>query len=180
MKISINYDLISKINEAKLGFSLQKYTKNVFTVVCIQSAVYSLLHVKSEEDIFKLLLPAILFFIIIDTLLEEIHVRTLKQRTKSLALSKLIDLSIMLRDINVNTDYELLLESYVYNTKYSLGFDNKLLPYIKQDKYIMVPAYSNGEQKEVSLVQEHIVGSSEYSISHGTPKKVLKLASNPV
>ena len=77
----------------------------------------------------------------------------------------------MLRDINVNTNCELLLESYVYDTKYKLGFNDKLLPYIKKDKYIMVPAISNIGKKDVPLVQEHIIGSREYSISHGTPKK---------
>lgn len=44
----------------------------------------------------------------------------------------------------------------------------------------MVPTYDKGEKKEVSLVQEHVIGSKEYTISHGTPRKVLKLAYNPI
>lgn len=44
----------------------------------------------------------------------------------------------------------------------------------------MVPVIENGEEKEVSIVQEHAIGSKTYSLSIGEPtkQKVFKLATN--
>lgn len=79
-----------------------------------------------------------------------------------------------LRKINVNTDYDLLLKSYNYETKYKIEFNESFIPRLKQEKFIMVPVHELGEEKEVSLVQEHIVGSMSYSLSYGSPQKALR------
>ena len=81
MKISINYDLLSKIKEAKLGFSLQKCVKKVSTVVCIQTAIYSSSNVLAGEPIFdEFLLAALPFWIIYDMLLSYAKVRRFQQQ----------------------------------------------------------------------------------------------------
>ena len=85
-----------------------------------------------------------------------------------------------LKDINISTSYELLLDSENYKTEYKLKFDEAKIPYIKQDKYINIPVYNDGDIKEVSLVQEHVIGSKSYSLSYGSPSKVLKPAFNPI
>ena len=41
----------------------------------------------------------------------------------------------------------------------------------------MVPSYTfNGDIKDTSVLQEHIIGSKEYVLSLGSPKKVWKPA----
>lgn len=82
----------------------------------------------------------------------------------------------MLKDIDVNTTGDLLLDSYKYKTEYEIKRNEKNLPILEQRKYIMVPTKdTNGE---VSLLQEHIIGTGDYSLSYGSPKKVLKLVPN--
>ena len=70
-------------------------------------------------------------------------------------------------------NYNLLCEAYLYDTEYSLNTEGKV-PAIEQKKYIMVPVWEYGEEKEVSIVQEHILGTKEYTISCGSPRKSFK------
>ena len=77
-----------------------------------------------------------------------------------------------LNDLNVKTDYELLLESELYKKEYKIQVNEKKLPYIAESKYIMVPTHSfNGNMTETSILQEHVVGSKKYVLSLGSPKK---------
>ena len=93
------------------------------------------------------------------------------------ATSRLNTLVSQLNDLNVNTDYDLLLQSEHYETKYKIKLNEKKLPYLLESKYIMVPTYSySGEIKDTSILQEHVVGSKEYVLSLGSPQKKLKLA----
>lgn len=80
-----------------------------------------------------------------------------------------------LNRINVPTNVDLLLESYKYETEYLLNTDSSF-PKIQKNTYFMVPIQQDGEQREVSLVEEHIIGENDYTISYGSPKKVLKLS----
>lgn len=80
-----------------------------------------------------------------------------------------------LEALQVSTTYDLLLESEVYEKKYKVEINKKQLPYIAESKYILVPSYTyNGDKKDTSLLQEHVVGSKEYVLSLGSPKKVYK------
>ena len=46
-----------------------------------------------------------------------------------------------------------------------------------EEKYILVPTNDfNNNIKNVSIKQEHIIGSTDYVLSIGSPKKELKLA----
>ena len=81
-----------------------------------------------------------------------------------------------LQDLGVNTDYELLLESEAYETKYRLKLNEKRLPILFESKYIMVPSHGfNGYIKETSILQEHVVGTKKYVLSLGSPKRETQL-----
>ena len=172
MKIKVNYELFEKMEEAKKGFSLTKLTKRV----CMYSTFSMLIGMPLNmalslpfEQNFKDLLtyvPIHILFRIPDALVGKMLQR--------LSIYQLTNLVGALRKINVNTDYELLLKSYNYETTYKIELNESFIPRLKQEKFIMVPVYELGEEKEVSLVQEHIVGSMSYSLSYGSPQKALR------
>lgn len=59
--------------------------------------------------------------------------------------------------------------------KYKVEVNKKQLPHIAEEKYILVPSYTyNGDTKDTSVLQGHIVGSKQYVLSLGSPKKVFK------
>ena len=91
---------------------------------------------------------------------------------KTKALEDIKRLAIQLKDLNISTGKELLMDSYVYEKEYKLvNKEDSIIPKIYQKKYIMIPVYDDGEIKEVSLLQEHIIGSKYYVISYGEPTK---------
>lgn len=82
-----------------------------------------------------------------------------------------------LNAINVETDYELLKRTTLDEKKYNIRINEKKLPELVESKYILVPSYNyNGEEKETSMIQEHVVGTHEYVLSVGSKQKVLKPA----
>ena len=95
---------------------------------------------------------------------------------KDNVLIELKELASLLRSHYINTDYELLQKVYEYETNYKFVLDENKIPRLKQDKYIMVPVVDRDGEKEVSLVQEHLIGSNDYELSYGSPtkSKVLK------
>lgn len=93
------------------------------------------------------------------------------------AIVNLKKLLIQLNDLNIKTDYDLLLDSKPYKREYKIKLNEKKLPIVLESKYIMVPTYNfNGDVKDTSILQEHVVGSKKYVLSLGSPKKQFKLA----
>ena len=78
----------------------------------------------------------------------------------------------LLDSINVKTDYDMLLNSELYEKRYKFeSNDTGLIP-IKEEKYIYVPSYGfDGKKKETSILQEHNIGSSNYLLSVEEPEK---------
>lgn len=175
MKIKVNYDLLEKIQEAKHGFVLQKNVRRVSGMITAVIATQALIegpfyNVNQILSDLAFLLPLNVWFRLPDILITK-----LKQ---SESIEELKNLADTLRSINISTDYELLLEAYKYETNYQFEFEEDKFPSLKQNKFIMVPI--NDEGKEVSLMQEYIIGSNEYTLSCGSPQKELKLSFNPV
>ena len=181
MKIDVNYDLIDKIREAKTGFSLQYNLNRPLKYTAFYSAfkLSSVIFVPTTTEEF---LSYITCGFGIYTLSGAIASVICLPLSRKRAIESLKFLSSRLKDINVNTNHELLLKSYSYKTEYKVKFNDYLLPYVEQNKYISVLTIENGEENETSLLQEHIVGSKTYALSYGSPKekKVLKLAYNPL
>ena len=174
MKIQINYDLLSKIMESKTGFSLQRLTNKVMLCTSISSSFCIPITI-SRSGTTEEILNGIVSLLFWHTCWESIGQSFNSKYYKNIAINELKRLVSILNDINVSTNYELLLQSYTYKTNYKIKFNKYFLPCLKQDKYIMVPIYNNGEEKEISLIQEHIIGSKEYELSCGSQTKLLKL-----
>ncbi len=179
MKIEINFDLLDKAREAKTGFSLNRTVRYVIPRTIAASAGYAALELATSASPEKILNGVPIFLLLYGAPFL-IANGMLYKRWKDLSIRELRILSKLLSDININTSYELLLDSENYKTEYKLKFDESKIPYIKQDKYINIPVYNDGDIKEVSLVQEHVIGSKKYSLSYGSPSKVLKPAFNPI
>ena len=182
MKLIINYDFFKKIND--INNSESKLT-------LVKSRTKSF--IKFDLPFFMLL--SILFK---DTLLETMSIISIDylmslallnnkkiNKTHSLILQKdlnkskyqLIKLVGNLNDLNVSTDYDLLLQSELYYKETKVVLNDYHLPDLMQKKYINVPVYdTTGDIKTVSIEQEHIIGSKQYVLTLGSPNQVHSLA----
>jgi len=177
MKIEINYDLLDKIREANTGLSLNKTAKFILLRTSIQTTICMIIDMIYYAKIQNLLKDLTFSFLIqgVMTITTDL---ILSKINKSIASYDLKHLLNLLKVINIDTTYELLLDAYKYKTDYKVRFNNDKIPVLEEKKYIMVPVYENGDCKEVSIVQEHIVGTRKYHLSYGKPNKVLKLVFN--
>lgn len=92
-------------------------------------------------------------------------------------IKKIMSLVKSFRDINISTDYELLLQSQLYSKNYNINTKVKGLFDILEEKYFEVFVYDyKGDIDTVSIKQEHVVGSKEYVLSLGKPKGQNSLA----
>ena len=89
----------------------------------------------------------------------------------TISIIELKKLVLLLKNINVNTSFNMLLDSELYNKELELLHDS-ILPTMISKKYIYIPTYDDyGNDSKTSVVQEHIIGSKEYTLSIGTPHK---------
>ena len=92
------------------------------------------------------------------------------------AAKELKKLAITLKELNVNTTYDMLLESELSEVEYKVSFDESKIPFLMQEKYVLVPSYDySGKVVDTSILQEHTVGSKEYVLTLGKPSKKRKL-----
>lgn len=177
MKIQINYDLMDKIRESKTGVSLVRSVRKAFLSSGIVFGI-DLPIILMNENKLKVLMNIMLIcgwvscfnIVVMDNLFGN------KKLNKYLSLEELKELARILRKYSVNTDYELLQDTCLYETNYSVILDESFIPRLKQMKYMKVLVVDRDGKREVSLVQEHLIGSKKYELSYGSPKKALKPA----
>lgn len=178
MKIKVNYDLIDKIKEQKIGYSLIRTRRDILKF----GVMFFPLDVLIANGDIKFLIIQTLFRTgsnaIVFTLIE----KYLSKFGKDDVVMQLKALAESLRNHYINTDYELLQNSHQYKTNYRVILDENKIPRLKQEKYIMVPVVDRDGEKEVSLLQEHLIGSNDYELSYGSPSKskVLKPVFNGI
>lgn len=177
MKIKINYDLLERTKEANIGYSLVRTSKKALNLTLLATLISTPFRITRDGLTLESTVKDFFLYLMLSIMNKSLDLIFTKANQEE-AIKDLKKLSLLLGDLNMCTDYELLLEAYKYSTEYSLEFNEYYLPCLKEEKYIMVPVYDNGEVKEVSLVQEHIVGKPEYTLSCGSPQKSLKLAFN--
>lgn len=168
MKLVINYDLMNEIVRANRGFDVKKFSKKMGTFM-------------GFVGVTSLTIANPLFFAwnaIYGTLLYGGTELIFKNITKQNADMKLNILASSLKKINIYTDIELIKKAYLYKTQFKVIHDDKA--YLQQNKFIMLPTNGSLNADEVSLLQEHIVGSNEYILSIGSPKKTFKKISSGV
>lgn len=179
MKLIINYDFIEAIKNAKEPFTAFKVIRNKKTrwaTLNFPLYIAVIAAIQKEFDI-----PIILCgfglgccFNIFSESLENKIFST--DDYKEEAIQNLKKLSSQLTELNISTDYELLLDSKLYERKYKIQVNENKIPDLIESKYILVPTYTyNNEIKEESILQEHILGTNTYVLSLGSPSKQFKL-----
>ncbi|MBQ2909424.1 MAG: hypothetical protein IJE53_01295 [Bacilli bacterium] len=169
MKIAVNFDLMDKAMEAKKGFSLKKHSKAVgmcMTLVSPMLVADATLGHKTPLEMVARTGGIFLYYCLYFWFSQKARAGLTKDRAEN----DLRQLSYKLNDIFVNTNAELLQDTECYKTEYSVKFE-KVLPKVEQRKYLNVPVNNDWGNNSRSLVQEHIVGSKEYALSHGEPKE---------
>lgn len=98
---------------------------------------------------------------------------------KEEAETKLAGLSSALKQLDIDTNKDLLKECKSDGRVYNLKLNKNKIPHIVESKYILVPSYDNTgivqEVKETGLVQEHVLGTKTYVLSKGRNQKQKKL-----
>lgn len=178
MKIVNNYDFINAVKDSNEDYSPSKVIRNHKGPLIVGLSVVTYLNcIAFDENLLKHISDSTLVFssaILISKLMEyKYHGDKYKQRADE-RLNELVD---TLNDNDIKTDNHLIRQSTCYNKIYNLQINNKAIPQILESKYIYVPMYNfKGNVINTSLLQEHIIGTNEYTLSLGSPIKVLKKA----
>ena len=179
MKLVINYDFFNAILDVNEGFTPMKIVRNNKKII----AYFSLPTWFTMDYLVSRSIPITLRIMLIQFLGiymgGEYSLRLVlgKDWYKEKSIERLKLLVLKLKDLYINTDYDLLLESSLQERKYKVHLNESKIPEMIEHKYILVPTYDfNGNVKNTSIDQEHIVGTNNYVLSIGSPKKELKLA----
>lgn len=170
MKIIINYDLMDKISEAKQGYSLNRCIKRTLGMTAFTSLIGApdnLIMGNISPDLWIELSA----YLACHTSFMVALAWTFKNMSQESAKKMLHYLVSDLQKHCVKTDEDSILDTKNYKTEYDFSFKSAL-PIIEQKKYLNVPVRDEyfGD-KDISLVQEHIMGSREYILSLGEPKE---------
>ena len=177
MKIVINYDLFDAIlnSREKMGtFKIIRNNKDRLGMYIPFWLAMNLYINKSVEEAFSILLVQVGIYVGMDMIASAAIGKDIYKDKSERKLKELIP---QLQDLNISTDLGLLSQSELYEKKRRIELNEKKLPQIVQEKYILVKEHGfNGNIKETSIKQEHILGTDDYVISLGSPKKAYKLA----
>ena len=178
MKLVINYDFYSAIKDSNEPMGIMKMVRNNKEWVYIWVPTWMIININTSNGN---LLEALAITGIEYTNLAMVSTAFEKligiDRYKLKADRNLKILASQLKDLNISTDYNLLLKSELYEKKTKVILNEEKFPQMIQSKYILVPTYNyNGDIKEVSIEQEHVVGSKEYVLSLGKPSRAHSFA----
>lgn len=170
MKIVVNYDLVDKAREAKTGFSLNKYWKKVGLCTGFVGSIKGIEVAcgVTEPDV-AILTTSALFLSYLAYF--GLNTRVLADLYKSVSINELNKLSSRLSDIFVDTDADLLMGTSALKSEYEIILNDSSIPVLKQKKLLSVPVYSDWDNNYRELMQEHIIGSKEYILSHPEPEE---------
>jgi len=178
MKLVINYDFFDAVLNVKEEFSPMKIVRNNKRIIAFwYFPILTMLDYLSCRNLkivfqeliieFGFLIGSILFFNLVT------GIDDYKNKSKS----DLLLLAVKLKNLCIKTDYDLLLNSELISKKYKININKENLFEVIESKYILVPTYDfNGNIKDTSILQEHVIGTNKYVLSLGSPKKEYKLA----
>lgn len=184
MKIIINYDFVEALKDANQPYGTMKILRNNiynhlkinFPVMLVTSIGLNATPERMANIPYVFVGSAIIFE---GTQLLANYVSykiTNNDIYKLAAEIRLLKLSANLINNNISTDYNLLLQSEYYDHITKLSLDDKKTPIITSKKYILVPTYTySGDIEDTSIEQEHVLGTKDYVLSVGTPRRVRKL-----
>ena len=179
MNLMINYDFfnaVRNVNEPMTPFKVLRNEKNHY--LKFNLPVYTLIdYYTCKNGLIEIIPTLILQFGFLTGTMALVYKKFEVDTYKDIAIKNLTKLAGDLENLNIETNYQLLLDTELLSKKYQLRLNKEKLPEILESKYLLVPSFNyNGEVKDTSLLQEHVVGSKQYVLSIGSPKKEHKLA----
>ncbi len=165
MKLIINYDLMNEIIKANKGFDLKRFNSKMELFIGIVSAVNLTTFFATERLSPTGMILDLLYGAFVFGSSEVIS----KDFNQMIADKRLNSLSSSLTKINIYTSLENIKQARLYKTQYKISHDEKVA--IQQNKFFMLPTDGTFNADEVSLLQEHTIGTNEYVLSMGEPKK---------
>lgn len=178
MKLLINYDFFNAIRNVNEPLTPMKIVRNERKYILVTGICITDFFVLAPKQAFIHSLGWYGIYMTCDLVCESIFKKILDEDMDRYAYNsrvKLKHLPGMLGDINVKTNYEMLLKSELYERKFKVESNGDKLPSLKEEKYIYVPSYGfDGKEKETSILQEHDIGSDNYILSVGEPEKKYK------
>ena len=172
MKLMINYDFFNAIRNVNEPFGPLKIIRNEKVKYSAFFPIWYLIGNMFNEDFQSNMLSICFSYGIVmsmDLLTGSILKFDKYENISSMNLKKLVP---RLADINIKTDYELLRQSELYQKQYKVELDENKIPFLMENKYILVPTYSySGEIVDTSILQEHEIGTKTYTLSMGEPEK---------
>ena len=171
MKIIVNFDLINSIKNVNESMGPMKVIRNrkaqwakfYFPLYTIVDMTFNKI-----EDVPFILSLQFSFLLFLEMI---VHSKGLDE-FKDKSLEDLHNLAIKLNYLNIDTSYDLLLNSQLVGKDYNIRLNENKIPEFVESKYILVPSYSyHGNIKSTALHQEHVIGSNDYVISSGSKFK---------
>ena len=178
MKLVINYDFFDAILNVNEEFTPMKIVRNNKGIIGFwYLPVLTILNYVSSRKLLIVLVELIMEFGFLIGSILFYNLLTGIDDYKNKSKNDLLILVSKLKDLYIKTDNNLLLKSELISKKYKINLNKESLIEIMESKYILVPTYDfNGNVKNTSILQEHIIGSNNYVLSIGSPKKELKFA----
>ena len=175
MKLVINYDFFNAIMNVNEPTTPLKIVKNEPKYYIFPAFAVPIAHMTGvpSDDIIRTMAFVYGLYVGGDLILGQVYKKIFGEDKYSLnANKKLVTLPGLLSNINVKTNYNMLLKSELYERRIKFeSNDTGIIP-IKEEKYIYVPSYGfDGKEKETSILQEHNIGSSSYILSVEEPEK---------
>ena len=169
-KIEINYDLMHTIKEAK---EIKKCPKefSIITKPFVFMYPGAVLFNSIKDQIpAQYAITATTIATLLSLGAEQLLLSLMmKKTTMELAKVKLEYLVERLKNINIQTDVELLLDSKVYRREYKLKKDSPIG--VIRERFINVPSYNyKGNITTVSVKEEHMLATKDYILSLGEPE----------
>ena len=183
-KIEISYDMINQIQYTDKSYRLKKIfglngkTNMVCSIpgliiiptICLLSEEYNVMDIARATLIMEGF--AYTSDVVGQVVYDIISSVCAHKSPEELAMDKIRELSRKFNLNDINTTPELLLSSSVSHKEYHIT--KKGLPGIVRERYINVPIYDhNGNQEDVSIKEEHRLGSRDYTLTLDKPRKEL-------
>lgn len=179
MKFPINYDLLEKVNSANGNVNVEKImleeVKKLIKLYGFYTAVDIVMRRDGGIGWVKIFLSCAVFFASTVTV-KTVFDYKFKDKIEKSACLELTKLVVQMgNNLNINTSLELLKQSELIKVEYKIIYQKYDFK-IQQDKYILIPAYDGlGDIKDASILQEHEIGSEQYVLSIGSPKRSVAL-----
>ncbi len=172
MKLIINYDFFEAIRDVLEPYGTLKIVRNNKDTYMIRLPLFGVVDLACFQNVPVAMAALIFQYMLVLSGAVYIDKKSGIDMYATISAKKVKQLVGELEEINVKTEYEMLLQANLYDKRYRLDFNHEKMPIIKEDKYIYVPSYHyDGSIKDTSILQEHMLGSDSYVLSVGEPVK---------